>query len=233
MSLVEKISAVIPEVTPPKQKKLSFKEKLKWTLIILVAFFIMGLVPLYGLGENALQQFEFLSVILGASFGSIISLGIGPIVTSSIVLQLLNGSGIIKFDLTKTEDKQKLQVLTLFFIILEAFIYVVMGGLSPKAGIPSIVLVFQLFLGGIIIVYLDEIVSKWGFGSGVSLFIAAGVSQSIFVRALNPLPSPNNPGVSSGAIPSLFQFLSQGDPTSAALQFLFIFCLGQIKLYYS
>ena len=95
MSILDTLISFIPEVKGPAQKKLSFKQKLKWTTITLVAFFIMGLVPLAGLGENSLQQFEFLSIILGASFGSIVSLGIGPIVTSSIVLQLLSGTGIL------------------------------------------------------------------------------------------------------------------------------------------
>ena len=90
----------LPEVKAPLQKKLSFKEKLKWTLLMLFAFFILSSIPLYGLGENALAQFQFLSVILGASFGSVMSLGIGPIVTASIVLQLLTGSGILKLDMT-------------------------------------------------------------------------------------------------------------------------------------
>jgi len=114
----------LPEVAPPAQKRLSFKEKLKWTGIVLVLYFVMSIVSLFGLGQNALQQFEYLSVILGASFGSIISLGIGPIVTASIVLQLLNGSGILKFDLTTTEGKATFQgvqkALSIFFIIFEA-----------------------------------------------------------------------------------------------------------------
>ncbi len=222
MSIVKTIANALPEVAPPRQKRLSFKQKMKWTLIVLVLFFVLGMVPLYGLGQNALQQFEFLSTLLGAQFGSIVSLGIGPIVTASIVLQLLNGSGILNYDMTSQKGKQEFQemqqVMTVFFIIVEAFIYVAMGGLAPAQGVPMLVLVFQLFLGGMIIVYLDQVISKWGFGSGVSLFIAAGVSQTIFVRMLNPLPSPNNPSVSTGAIPALFEFLSVGDPTSAGLQ---------------
>jgi preprotein translocase subunit SecY len=221
MSFLDTILYNLPEVAHPKQKKLAFKEKLKWTLITLILFFVLGLIPLYGLGDNALQQFEFLSIILGASFGSIISLGIGPIVTASIVLQLLNGSGIVKFDLQTHEGKQRFQgiqkVLAVVFIILEAGIYVGMGGLSPSAGISSFVLIFQLFLGGILILFMDEIVSKWGFGSGISLFIAAGVSQTIFVRMFNPLPSPSNPEIATGAIPAFFQSLSVGDPLTAAL----------------
>ncbi|MBT7903560.1 preprotein translocase subunit SecY [Candidatus Woesearchaeota archaeon] len=229
MSLYKKIVYNLPEVEGPTQKRLSFKEKLKWTLIILVVFFVMGLVPLFGLGQNALQQFEFLSIILGASFGSIISLGIGPIVTGSIVLQLLNGSGIVKFDLNSVEGKKLFQgtqkVMSIFFIIFEAAIYVFMGGLAPPAELAGtaaffnfeLMLVFQLILGGILILFMDEVVSKWGFGSGVSLFIAAGVSQSIFIRALSFLPSPTNPEIATGAIPALFQSLAAGDPQTAGL----------------
>ena len=219
----------LPEVAGPTQKRLSFKEKLKWTGISLILFFVLGLVPLFGLGQNALQQFEFLSIILGASFGSIISLGIGPIVTGSIVLQLLNGSGIVKFDLTSPQGKRMFQgtqkILAIFFIIFEAGIYVFMGGLAPAAELAGtaayfnieLLLVFQLFLGGILILFMDEIVSKWGFGSGVSLFIAAGVSQSIFIRAFSFLPSPTNPEIATGAIPALFQSLAAGDPQTAGL----------------
>ncbi len=221
MSFFDTILNNLPEVASPTQKKLSFKEKLKWTLIVLLLFFVLGLIPLYGLGVNALQQFEFLSIILGASFGSIISLGIGPIVTASIVLQLLNGSGIINFDLTSTEGKKRFQgiqkLLSVGFILLEGFIYVQMGGLAPLEGIGTGVLIFQLFLGGILIMFMDEVISKWGFGSGISLFIAAGVSQTIFIRILNPLPSPSNPSIATGALPALFQSLSQGDPQTATI----------------
>jgi preprotein translocase subunit SecY len=225
MSVLLSILKYIPEVKKPTEKNLSFKQKLKWTVLVLVLFFVLGAIHLYGLGQNALSQFEFLSVVLGASFGSLISLGIGPIVTSSIVLQLLNGAGIIKFDLTTHEGKAKFQgsqkLLTYFFIILEACIYVLMGGLAPMAGISSLVLIVQLCIGALIIVYLDEVISKWGFGSGISLFIAAGVSKSIFIQALSPL-HPVTAGVADttqyiGAIPQLFKALSIGDPTTAAL----------------
>ena len=219
----------LPEVSGPSQKKLSFKEKLKWTGIVLVLYFVMSIVSLYGLGENALSQFEYLSVILGASFGSIISLGIGPIVTASIVLQLLNGSGIVRFDLTTSEGKKTFQgvqrALAIFFIIFEAIIYVFMGGLAPAAAYQGtsayftlqLMLVFQLFLGGMLILFLDDVVQKWGFGSGISLFIAAGVSKQIFIRALSPMPSPANPEIMIGAIPALFQSLSAGQPQTAVL----------------
>lgn len=231
MGLFQRLINNLPEVLSPQQRRLSFKEKLKWTALILVIFFVLGMIPLFGLGPNALEQFEYLSLILGAKFGSIISLGIGPIVTASIVLQLLNGSGIVKFDLNSPEGKRRFQgtqkLLAIFFILFEAGIYVFMGGLAPPThfigtavyGQLQWLLVFQLFLGGMLILFMDEVVSKWGFGSGISLFIAAGVSQQIFIRAFSPLPSPLNPSIASGAIPALFQSLSAGDPITAALMF--------------
>jgi len=222
----------LPEVEGPTQKLLSFKEKLKWTGIALIIYFVLGLLPLFGLGVNALQQFQNLSIILGAEFGSIISLGIGPIVTASIVLQLLNGSGILKFDLTSPEGKRTFQgvqkLLAIFFIVFEAAIYVFMGGLAPPTQFAGtafyfqlqMLLVFQLILGGMMILFMDEVVSKWGFGSGLSLFIVAGVSKQIFMQAFNWLPGPTGlAGVtySVGAVPALFQSLAAGDPTTAGI----------------
>ena len=221
----KEILRFIPEVKGPTKKHLSFKEKLKWTGFVLVLFFILSAVHIYGLGENALSQFEFLSVVLGASFGSIVSLGIGPIVTASIVLQLLVGSGIININLSTPEGKAMFQgtqkLTTFFFIVIESIIFVAMGGLSPQAGIPAIVLIVQLCIGGLLIVFLDDIVNKWGFGSGVSLFIAAGVSQQIFIQALSPL-HPSAGGVVNkeafvGAIPQFFKALSIGDSVGAGI----------------
>jgi preprotein translocase subunit SecY len=222
MSILDSIIQNLPEVQAPTEKKLAFKRKLIWTATILILYFILGMIPLFGLGANSLTQFEFLEIVLGASFGSIITLGIGPIVTASIVLQLLNGSGIVKFDLSSHEGKARFQgvqkLLSLLFIVVEGIIYVMTGGLAPMANIPAWVVIFQLFLGGILIMFMDEVITKWGFGSGISLFIAAGVSKGIFVRALNWLPSPTNPDIPAGAIPAVFKSLSIGDPTTAALE---------------
>ncbi len=222
MSFLDTVLDNLPEVEAPTQKRLAFNEKLKWTLIVLVLYFVLGMLPIFGLGSNALTNFQFLEIVLGASFGSIITLGIGPIVTASIVLQLLNGSGMVKFDLSSHEGRARFQgiqkLLSVFFIILEGFIYVATGGLAPSAGIPGWLIIFQLFLGGVLILFMDEVVTKWGFGSGISLFIAAGVSKGVFVRALNWLPSPTNPDIPAGAIPAIFKALSLGDPTTAGLE---------------
>ncbi len=237
MSVLRKLMGYLPEVKGPAQKKLSFKEKLKWTLIILVAFFVLSIIPLYGLSVNNLENFEQLSIILGASFGSILSLGIGPIVTSSIVLQLLTGSGLLNIDLSTPDGKSFFQglqkILAIFFIIFEAIVYVMMGGLSPEAGLHNygtlqFLLIFQLFLGGLMVLFMDEVVSKWGFGSGVSLFIAAGVSSQIFVRAFSPLTQAGSIAWGTGLAPvgQVWVFISSvlgQDLQTASLAFFAIF----------
>ena len=173
----------LPEVRKPAEKKLSFNVKAKWTLLVLAAFFILANIPLYGLSQNSLERFEYLAIILGTDFGSVISLGIGPIVMASIILQLLVGAGILGIDLHTSEGKkyyQGLQKITvIFFIIFEALIYVLLQGLQALPGYTGIV-VIQLILGGLAIMFMDEVTTKWGFGSGLSLFILAGVAWRLF-----------------------------------------------------
>lgn len=183
---LRKIFNYIPEVKKPEEKKLAFNIKLKWTLIVLVAFFVLANIPLFGMSNNALERFKYLAIILGTDFGSIISLGIGPIVMASIILQLLTGAGIINIDITTIEGKKFFQgiqkLLIFFFIIFESCVYVLMKGLEASPGFAGI-MIFQLILGGIAIYYMNELCEKWGFGSGVSLFIAAGVSWKLFSGA--------------------------------------------------
>jgi len=169
---IKQILYNLPEVKKPVEKKLGFNTKLKWTLIILGAFFILANISLYGLSNNALQNLEFLQTVLASQFGTIISLGVGPIVTSSIILQLLVGSGILSIDTKTEEGKRYFQGLqkigVIFFIIFEAIVFVIMRGLEPLPGFTTI-LIFQIILGGLAILFMDEVVQKWGFGSGVSL----------------------------------------------------------------
>ncbi len=207
----------LPEVESPKEKKLSFNLKLKWTLIILASFFVLANIPLYGLARNAMERFEYLAIILGTDFGSIISLGIGPIVMASIILQLLVGSKILDIDTSTEEGKrffsgiQKLMVF--FFIVFEAIVYVLMRGLQAVPGLAWLV-ILQLILGGLIIFFMDEISQKWGFGSGVSLFIAAGVGWRLFTGLFQFL-GPERTIQLSGKIPVLISSVIAGNTTEA------------------
>lgn len=233
----------IPEVKKPVEKKLDFNTKLKWTLIILVAFFVLSSISLYGLSNNALQNLEFLQVILASPFGSIISLGIGPIVMSSIILQLLVGSGILNIDTKSEEGKKYFQGLqrigVIFFIVFEAIVYVLMGGLQAAPGFTTILIV-QLVLGGLAIMYMDEVTQKYGFGSGVSLFIVAGVAHSLFNRLFqfigptgeNCLTNFSGAGYTacSGNVLIIIQSILNGVPSEALAAGVAILVTGLIFL---
>ncbi len=211
----------LPEVRSPTEKRLSFNLKLKWTMIILVSFFIMSNVALYGADPGFLQQFEFLSLILATNFGSIISLGIGPIVMASIILQLLVGSQILNIDTSTSEGKKFFQglqkLLVFFFILFEAIIYVSMGGIRAASGFTFIV-IFQLILGGLVILFMDEVCQKWGFGSGVSLFIAAGVGWQLITASFGFL-GPEGNFQPSGRVITLIISLMNADSQGAMLAF--------------
>jgi preprotein translocase subunit SecY len=191
VNTIEKLVKYFPVVSPPLYR-LSFKEKLKWTLLVLVIYIFLSYVPVIGLTLTPQAQF-FITIqhLLGARFGSLLTLGIGPIVTAGIILQLLVGSKIIPIDTTKPEGRKKFQswmkILALIFSVVEAIAYVMFGPLTTTSFLLPFV-VFQIALGGFLVILMDDLVSKWGLGSGISLFIVAGISTQIFVRIFSPFP---------------------------------------------
>src|SRR6185436_17964943 len=79
-------SAYVPQVPKPK-KKVSLTEKFVWTGIALFAYLIMGQIPLYGVTDD--PRFDFLAfarVIFAAQQGTLMELGIGPIVTAGLLM---------------------------------------------------------------------------------------------------------------------------------------------------
>ena len=217
---LEPIFSLLPQVRSPDYR-VPFREKLKWTGVILVLYFILGVVPLFGLSSTAVDQFAQLRAVLAGSFGSIITLGIGPIVSASIILQLLVGGKIIKLDLSQPRDKVLFQgtqkLLAIIFTLFEGGVLVITGALAPTSPELIWILILQITIGGILIIYLDEVISKWGFGSGVGLFIAAGVAQTIIVGTFNFLSIPTSPGVPSGAIPHFLYTLTTSQPDFSLL----------------
>lgn len=224
MGFYDTLVSRLPGIAEPKTH-LSFKSRLKWTLLVLLLFLFMGQITLYGISPTTAQQFQFFELILGSSLGSLVTLGIGPIVTASIILQLLVGSKIISWDMKTPEGKKRFQgtqkLLTIFFAVFEAVAFVSFGGLQPVNRTASVMglLIFQLAVSSFLLLLLDEVVSKWGIGSGVSLFIAAGVAKTIFVRTFNPLPLPGET-VPAGLIPQFVVFIGSGDMFNAVVALL-------------
>jgi preprotein translocase subunit SecY len=202
----------LPSVERPKGH-VHFKKKLIWTMAILLLYFILGNIPLFGLSKASIDLFSAYRAFFAGSFGSIMLLGIGPIVTASIVLQLLVGAEIIKLDLSDPRDQaiyQGTQKALVFIMVAVEALPQVMGGyllpdnnlaaaLGVSAGIVSLLIFIQVFVGGSLIVYMDEVVSKWGVGSGVGLFIVAGIAQQLVTGIINP--AAGEAGLPVGIIP--------------------------------
>lgn len=187
---IAKVGKYLPSVAKPITK-LSFREKLKWTAIILVAYYIIGSVTVFGVTTNVSSEANFLEIVFGSKFGSLITLGIGPIVTASIILQLLVGSKILKWDMHSEEGKAKFagtqKILGILFSFFEAIAYVSAGAIAPTSPGLAPLVILQIAAGGIIIMFMDEVITKWGLGSGISLFIAAGVSKTMVLSIFSPL----------------------------------------------
>ncbi|RLG67055.1 MAG: preprotein translocase subunit SecY, partial [Methanobacteriota archaeon] len=187
----------LPEVILPK-RHVTFKEKLLWTTLICVIFFFLSEVSIFlpvGTATQQLELFGNLRTILASSQGSIVELGIGPIVTGGIVMQLLVGAGLINLDLSNHKDRALFQGTQKLLVILLTFFEASMLAMAQYRANPAtntigfLIVMGQLSAGAILILFMDEVVSKWGFGSGVSLFIAAGVSQRIIWEAISPIQS--------------------------------------------
>lgn len=226
-NLVERL----PAVKKPG-RHVRFKEKFLWTSLILIIYFVLSNIYIYGLDRaQIIDVFASFRSIFAGQAGSIMDLGIGPIVTASIIMQLFVGAKIINIDLTKSDDKalyqsaQKLLVIIMIFVeaVPQVFGYLppdpsfiaAINGTVPGYGLmlARIFIIFQLFMGSYLVFMMDEVVSKWGIGSGVSLFIAAGVSQALITGTLNWVPTGSGPlsisNPPSGAIPKTFYLLSQ------------------------
>ncbi|HEC86982.1 MAG TPA: preprotein translocase subunit SecY, partial [Thermoplasmatales archaeon] len=97
--IIERWPAVAkPEVHVP------FRTKLMWTILCLILYFILTNVMIFGISGTVVDMFAGFRAVMAGASGSIMHLGIGPIVTASIILQLFVGAKIINLDLTKAED---------------------------------------------------------------------------------------------------------------------------------
>lgn len=210
---VSKAEPYLPQVPKPK-KKLSLQKRLLWCAGILLIYMVMGQTPLFGASVPAFDFLAFARVIFASQQGTLVELGIGPIVTAGLLMQLLRGSDILKFDFKKPEERGVFQtatkMVTYIVIIAESTVYGI-AVYGPGMTDPHVlyILIGQLMGASIIIMFLDETVQKgWGLGSGISMFIMAGVAQQILWSIFSPLPAGD--GLRIGVVPFVAESVSNG-----------------------
>ncbi len=173
------------EVKKPARKP-SFKRKLAWTFGILALYLAMLNIPIFGIPETGgTDPFFAMRAILASQRGSLAELGIGPIVTAGLIMQLLVGSQIIKVDFTNPEERAlytgSQKILAILMTLFESLAYILGGAYGELTFQAQIIVLLQLIIAGFTILLMDEVIQKgYGLGSGISLFIAASVSYTIF-----------------------------------------------------
>lgn len=224
LQVLRPFMSLTPEVIKPK-REVKFNEKLAWTFGALIIYFIMSSIPIYG-RVTTLEggdPFEFLRTIMASNRGTLAELGIGPIVTAGLILQILVGSKIINIDMGDPEERSLYtgaqKVLSIFMTIFEGGAYILGGayGRIDQLGSDKIMLImFQLLAAGIAIILLDEMLQKgWGLGSGISLFIAGGVATQIFWNSFS-IPALNtHDQLSLGVITAFLSVTFSSGPIDA------------------
>jgi len=106
------------------------------------------------------------------------------------------------------------KIVTIIVIVAEGSLYgvSVYGHLLASPSLIPI-LVGQLVGSSLIVMYLDETIQKgWGLGSGISLFIMAGVAQGIMWSVFSPIPAQDGP---VGVVPFIIDSAIHGDLSNA------------------
>lgn len=168
-----------------------------------------------------------LRMMLASNRGSLMELGIQPMITSGMILQLLAGARIIHVDNKVDEDKELFQtaqkVFGILFTFAEATAYVmsgVYGSIGQLGYFNATLIVAQLTFAGFVVLLLDELLQKgYGLTSGISVFIACNIAETILWRAFSPITITNGSETEfEGAIIAFFHFMITKSNKLEALQ---------------
>jgi protein transport protein SEC61 subunit alpha len=131
IEIFKPLARFFPDIKPP-DRKVAFNEKIFWTAMALIIYFVMSQVPLFGIGQSRVTDpLGSLRVIFASNRGTLMELGIGPIVTAGLILQVLAGSKMINLDMTNPEDRSLFtsasKILSVVMTIFEASAYIIGG----------------------------------------------------------------------------------------------------------
>lgn len=227
LHLFRPFMAVLPEISPP-ERKVPLKQKVLWTAVTLFIFLVCSQIPLYGImSSTSSDPFFWIRVILASNRGTLMELGITPIITSGMIMQLLAGANIIEVDHSVKEDRILFNGAQKLFALLITFGQAAVQVLSGFYGRPSdlgtsicFLLILQLMIAGMIVILLDELLQKgYGLGSGISLFVATNICENIVWKAFSPTTMDTGRGPEfEGALISLVHVLMTRNDKFRALK---------------
>ncbi|KAJ5906802.1 Protein transport protein SEC61 subunit alpha [Penicillium subrubescens] len=216
LDLIKPFTPLLPEVAAP-ETKVPFNQKLMWTGLTLLIFLVMSQMPLYGIvSSDTSDPLYWLRMMLASNRGTLMELGITPIISSGMVFQLLAGTHLIDVNLDLKTDRELYQTAQKLFAIILSFgqacVYVLTGLYGQPSDLGAgicVLLIVQLVVAGLVVILLDELLQKgYGLGSGISLFIATNICESIVWKAFSPTTINTGRGPEfEGAIIALFHLL--------------------------
>ncbi|XP_065582961.1 protein transport protein Sec61 subunit alpha-like 1 [Artemia franciscana] len=228
LEVIKPFCSILPEIPEP-ERMVQLKEKVFWTAITLLFFLFCSHIPLFGIiSLDLADPFYWNRVILASSRGTLMELGILPIATSGLIIRLLVRAKIIEVGDTPTDRQLFNGAQKLFGMIItvgQAILCVMTGMYGDPSDIGlgvGLLIVIQLSIAGLIVLFLDELFQKgYGLGSGISLFIAINICETIFCKAFS-LTKIGRGREFEGAVIALFHMLATRKNKVGALVYALI-----------
>ncbi|CCC82048.1 preprotein translocase subunit SecY [Thermoproteus tenax] len=196
-------------------RPLPLSTRLMWTALAALVYIVMTITPLWGIPRvqpsGPLYNIFYnplVSTIFGTTYGTWAQLGIGPIVVAGIVLEILQFSGLLPFDLEDKKDRLRFsafqKLLALIMAAGETAASIAMGAFGHLTPLQALAVFIQLIAATQIVILLDDMIAKgWGFGgSAINLVILLSVTRTFFVDLFS-WNLPSVPGVNAADYPAM------------------------------
>lgn len=233
MLKIDKILEYLPTVKPP-ERPLTVEEKIKNSILVIVIYVLLASIPIFGISPVVSQRFLEFMWIFGSHIGTLATVGIVPVIMAGLFMQLLIFSGIVNINIFDEESRAKydsyVKFLSIIFLLIQSISFILSGNVIPDHNLPIslpilyFIIFLQLFLGGLIIILLDDFSAKYGVLSGINLIIFVSISISVALMIFNPVPSPqyaiHGLYMPTGLLPQAIVYLIQGN-VSFALALIF------------
>ena len=200
--MAQGIKAPTPEDLMSMWNASGLKQKIIFTLAMIAVWRFGVLMPLYGINNEVFSKIAsgnnivgFLDLFSGGALSdvSILALGIGPFITSSIIIQLVSVVIPSLEKLQKEEGEagrrklsQYTRIFTVVLAIFQSFIFMmflhhlpntIISTVNPIAFYVSSII--TLTAGAVLVMWLSELITEKGIGNGGSLIIFCGILTNI------------------------------------------------------
>lgn len=180
------------------------RKKLTFTLIFIIIFRLLAHIPTPGVDVSAIRAFLSGNVFLGLfdlfngggfqNF-SIVTLGLGPYINVSIIVQLLTVMIPALEEMQKEGEsgREKINMYTRLFTVpmalIQSFgIYFLLskqGVIGSLGNFDLLILMLSLTAGAMLLVWIGELVTEYGIGNGISLLIFVGIISRLPVSLVS------------------------------------------------